>query len=385
MTLRSTFADISALQYRIKAAATLLGVSENTMRGYADNAGIQIKRASDINPGAPSVRVFDIFNIFEIAQWRRSVGYTKAPALTNGPKVITIDVIKGGTGKTTTAIELAVHLSLLGLRVLVIDVDVQANATQLMGYEPDLSMDEAAQFDLSEEAIIGNTLSAALLPYLDSKARVANSSRPTPVPTIIKKPFGEHGPHLVPADTFAGEIEQALANSRGNRELYIKQMLEAAKNGEVPGLDTRSYDVIIFDCPPNISYTSTAALAAADYVIAPIRMDAFSIKGLTRLMGEIEGLERDLGVRSDLIILPTYYAAQIARIGRMQTQLNHYRTLLAGNTISASEEFPKSLDNYLPLTLQKPTSNAAAEYRVFATEIFDKIIGNADKKGRAGE
>lgn len=382
MTLRSTFAHTQALQYRLRAASALLGVTDNTMRGYADNAGIPIKRASELKPGSPSVRIFDTETLFRLAQWRRAQGYLKEPV--NGPTIITVDVIKGGTGKTTTSVELALHLQFLGLRVLLIDLDIQANATQLMGYEPDLTMDEAATYGLLPEAIVQETFASVLLPFLDSKSRGGSAPNLRSIPTInpIKKPFGEHGPHLIPADTFLGDVESALANAKGQRELYIRQLIETSLQNKVSNFNAGAYDIIIFDCPPSVSFTSTAALAAADFVVAPIRLDAFSVKGLAKLMSEINSLERDYRVKPELVILPTHYAPQLARIGRMQMQLSQSHEFLAPNVISASEEFPKSLDQYLPLSLQKPTGNATKEYKLFADHMHAKILNKAAEKNR---
>lgn len=379
MPIRDTYAKIDALLYRLRAAGALIGVTDNTIRGYADNAGIAIKRASDFQPGAPAVRVFEPDTLFQIASWRRAQGYTKAPVAGGGPITVTVEVIKGGTGKTTTSVELALHLQLMGFKSLLIDLDIQASATHMMGYEPDLTMEEAEGYELSQNAIVTNTFATVLLPFLD-RVRGSLNLRQTPGNDLIKKPFGEYGPHLIPADTFLSDIEQALANAKGQRELFIRQLLAAAKDGNVPGFETADYDVVIFDCPPSVSFTSTAALAAADIAVAPIRLDAFSVKGLTKLMREIDALDEAYRVRPELIILPTHYAPQLARIGRMQTQLNHYREMLAPNVITASEEFPKSLEQYIPLTLQKPTSNAAKEYRMFAEFMHGKILAKAAEK-----
>src|SRR5450830_515521 len=140
--MRSTYARTDALLYRLRAAGSLLGVTDNTLRSYADGAGIEVKRASDITPGAPSIRVFQPDTLFKLAAWRRAQGNTKFPKAGSGPVVISVDVVKGGTGKTTTAVELALHLQLMGLKTLLIDLDSQANATQMFGYEPDLTLEE---------------------------------------------------------------------------------------------------------------------------------------------------------------------------------------------------------------------------------------------------
>lgn len=370
---RSTFAQTDTLLYRLAGASALLGVSSNTMRTYADNAGVDIKRAGDLKPGAPSVRVFDPTQMFQIAAWRRSQGSTKLPE--RKPIVITVDVIKGGTGKTTTSVELALHLQLTGLKVLLIDLDIQANATQMMGYEPDLTMSEATTYDLNPEAIVENTFASIMLPYIANKAGSRAGMPCPPANEVIKMPFGAAGPHLIPSDPFLGDVEATLATATGQRELYVRRMIETSY-----GFNAKDYDVIIFDCPPSVSFTSSSAIAAADIVIAPIRMDVFSIKGLSRLMGEINTLESEYSVKPELIILPTHYAPQFSRISRMQQTLTGYREMMAPCVISASEQFPKSLDQYLPLTLQAPTCQAAKEYKVFAEFVHSRILARGGKK-----
>lgn len=378
---RDTYSNLESLNYRIRSACTLLDVTHNTLRGYADNAGITIRRASEITPGAPATRIFDPSSLFHIAQWRRAQGYVKGPAPNTRPKIIAVDVIKGGTGKTTTSVELAVHLQLTGLRCLLIDLDVQANATQMMGYEPDLTLSEAEQFDLTERAIVTETLGTVLTQFLERNSKVA--FRAGPSENLIKQPFGLHGPHLVPSDTFMSEVEQVIATGKGQRELYIRHLIDASCEGAIPGFDVSGYDVIIFDCPPSASFISTAALAAADFVVAPIRLDAFSVKGLTQLMNEIMGLNSAYHVRPELVILPTHYTPHLARIGRMQMQIAQYEDKLASNVISASEEFPKSLDHYIPLSLQKPTSTSAKEYKIFAEFMRQKIMKKSSERGAA--
>ena len=108
-------------------------------------------------------------------------------------------------------------------------------------------------------------------------------------------------------------------------------------------------------------------------------MDMFSIKGLSRLMGEINTLETEYKLKPELIILPTHYAPQFSRISRMQQTLTAYRDMMAPCVISASEQFPKSLDQYLPLTLQSPTCQASKEYRVFSEFVHSRILARGKK------
>lgn len=373
--LRNTFANIENFVYRLRAAGTLLGVSDNTLRTYSEVSGIRINRASDITPGAPSIRVFDIPTLFQLALWRRSQGYVKSTVPGTSPVRIVVDAIKGGTGKSTTAAELTLHLQLLGLNVLLIDLDTQANVTQLFGYEADLTEKEAANYGLTQQAIVNNTFASLMTPYIE-RVRGSHGAR---VPdtsnfNVIKHPFGEYGPALIPADTYLGDIEHLLLNAKGNRELYVKNMLDAAFEGKIPGLELKNVDVIIFDSPPAINLLSTNALAAADLVIAPIKMDSFSVKGLSKLLSEINMLESAYKTSPEILILPTHYSPYLSRVWRMQSHLQTYKDYLSPCLISASEEFSKSIENYMPLTLQKPTSHAAKEYRIFAELVHAKIL-----------
>ena len=379
--LRSTYALIGELSYRLRSLTALVDVSARGVRAYEEATGRTIRRANENNPDSPPARVFDPESVFDIAQWRRTSGQVKAPE--SGPIVVSVYVVKGGTGKTTTAVETAVHLQCQGLRTLVIDIDVQANATQIMGYEPDLTMEYAAEYGLGEQAIVQDTLASYLVPYVEAlNKNIGTVSLASSVASAIKKPFGENGPHLLPGDAFVSDIEPALFQAKGQRELMIRTFIEDSKSGAFPGFDARNYDAIVFDCPPSVSLTSAAALAASDYVIAPVRLDAFSVKGLAKLMAELGVLERHYHHKPELIILPTFYEPTIARINRMHKHLAQYQEMMAPCVISATEEFPKSLGGYLPLSIQKPTSPAAKEYSVFAGYLYEKILSKGVEKAK---
>lgn len=378
---RSTYALVDELSYRLRSLAALAGITDRTVRAYEEATGRLVRRANERNPNSPPARMFDPKTLFDIVQWRREAGQVKVPEA--GPVVISVYIVKGGTGKTTTAVETAVHLQCQGLRTLVIDIDAQANATQALGYEADLMLTDAKDYGLSEEAIVQDTLASYLVPYVDAlNKNAATLSLPSSVATAVKKPFGENGPHLLPGDAFVSDIEPALFQAKGQRELMIRRLIEDSKSGAMPGFDARNYDAIVFDCPPSVSLTSAAALAASDFVIAPVGLEAFSVKGLAKLMSELGVLDRNYHHKPELIILPTFYEPNIARISRMYQQLSQYKDMMAPHLISKSEDFPKSLDGYLPVSLQKPTSSAAKEYGAFAAYMHDKIISKGAEKAK---
>ena len=375
--LRPTYAYIGVVEHRLKSAAALLGVSENTLRTTLSESGIEVRRANHDNPNAPAVRLFDLPTIFQIAEYRRAKKLTKGPE-GKKPIVIAIEIIKGGTGKTTTAAEVAVQLQLQGLKVLGIDIDIQANFTQLMGYEADLTEDEAALYGLTEEAIVNGTFATICGPFIE------RNGRPVDAKAIIKYPFGPSGPAIIPADTFFSDLEHDISKTGGKRELVFQKFFKESLAGNVPGLNVGDFDVVLFDCPPNISFVATNALASADIVIAPVKMESFSVKGLSRLIGEVHTLKTEYGNEvkdPELVILPTYYSTNLPRVGRMQEKLSQYRANTSPVSISQSEEFPKSTDNYMPLTVIKPTCQPVKEYRMFVDHLIKKI--NEVSKARA--
>ena len=381
--LRNTFAYVQAVEHRLKAAAALLSVSENTLRTMLQESGIEVKRANQNNPDAPAVRLFDLPTIFALAEWRASKKPSKLQGIKK-PIVIAVEIIKGGTAKSTTAAETAVQLQLQGYKVLLIDIDIQANVTQLMGYEADLEDSEAESNGLSQEAIVNGTFANICSPFLvASGQRTKQQVEPVDASKIIKHPFGPSGPALIPSDTFFSDLEVAIANSGGPRELFFQRFFQVSESGGVPGLNVSDYDIIIFDCPPSVSFVATNAIAAADIIIAPVKMESFSVKGLSKLVSEMNTLHSvypNNVTGTELIILPTFYSTNLKRVGRMQERLAQYRDRLAPCYIMSSEEFPASIEQYLPLTLVKPTSGPVKEYRMFVDHLEKTIEAVAKKK-----
>lgn len=368
-TLRSTYAYVDSVQHRLRATAALLSISENTLRTTLTDSGIEVRRANQDNPAAPAIRLFDLPTIFKIAEWRRNRKLSK-PLEGKNPVVIAFEIIKGGTGKTSCSSEVGVQLQLQGLKVLLIDVDIQANLTQLLGYESDLEAHEADANGLTQDAIVNGTFATICAPFVDRQAQKVDAR------SIIKYPFGPAGPALIPSDTFFGDLERSIEKCSGPRELTFKRFFEASIRGEVEGLNVSDFDCVIFDCPPSISFVSTNAIAAADIIVAPVRMESFSVKGLSRLVGEMNALSASYKGHlkiGELVVLPTFYMNNIRRIGRMNDRLNTYRDNLSPVSITQSEEFPKSIELYMPLTLTKPTCEPVKEYRVFVDFLIKKI------------
>ena len=164
------------------------------------------------------------------------------------PRVIAIANQKGGVGKTTTAVNLGAALAELGLRVLVVDLDPQGNASTGLGINP-------RDVERSIYDVLMNDV-----PALDCVE-----------PTSLKNLF------VLPAtiDLAGAEIELVPAFSR---ELKLKRALDVVRD---------EYDVVLIDCPPSLGLLTVNGLAAADDVIVPIQCEYYALEGLGQLLRNV--------------------------------------------------------------------------------------------------
>lgn len=163
--------------------------------------------------------------------------------------VLAIAIQKGGTGKTTTTLNVGAELAKLGASVLLIDIDPQSNLTQALGIDP-------VQVEISINEVL-----TADVPVLG--------------PAIQTTSFGVD---LVPAALRLAGAEIALSGRYG-RELLLRNALEA--------LDKR-YDYVLIDCPPSLGIFTLNAFTAADAVLVPIQAHVFAYKSMPQLEQTIQ-------------------------------------------------------------------------------------------------
>ena len=186
----------------------------------------------------------------------------------------TISVInqKGGVGKTTTVINLAASLSIMGQTNLVIDLDPQGNATTGFGKNNN-----------DEEKNIYNLLIRKInLNQVIQKTNIENLD-------II-------GSHV----NLSGlEVETA---SDSKRAFVLKEILSSEKSGLL-----KKYDNIFIDCPPSLSLLTIMALVASDELLVPLQTEFFALEGITQLVKTIDrikiNLNPDLKVRGILLTM----------------------------------------------------------------------------------
>ncbi len=178
--------------------------------------------------------------------------------------VLAVAMQKGGTGKTTTTLNLGVALGELSKRVLLIDLDPQGSLTTAMGLDPE-----------EQEQTIYRMLLALGRGEKMTRAIVST----------------EAGPDLIPANLEMSQADMTL-NTAMRREYLLRRALEGVRS---------EYDCILIDCPPTLGLLTINALTAADEVLVPVQTEFLPAKVLPLLLETVEQV-RDSGLNPDLTI-----------------------------------------------------------------------------------
>lgn len=241
---------------------------------------------------------------------------------------------KGGVGKTTTAINLGAYLAHYGQRVLLIDIDPQANATSCLGIDK-----RTVRNGIYQALLNGGNLNDAIL----HNARLKLSLLPS-------------SPDLTGAEV---ELINELA-----RESRLQRILEQ--------IHTR-YDYILIDCPPSMGLlTLNGMVAAKDGLIIPVQCEYLALEGISQLLLTIERVRnaifQDLRVRG---VLLTMYDPRTNLSKDVEEEVRKYfpdQTFKA--VIPRSVRLAEAPSYGLPILAYQPSSPGAAAYDELAQEIL---------------
>lgn len=245
--------------------------------------------------------------------------------------IISIINQKGGTGKTTTSINLGSALSKLDKKVLLVDIDSQGNLGYSLGLDESKTISDVFQKDIEINQVIQE----------------------------------REGMDIIPSDIRLVDIELSLAEL-SNRHTILNKLF-----GTLSG----SYDCVLIDCPPSLSILSLNALYASDYVIIPMQMEVLSLQGLDQITQTISKIKNGYGKELKILgILPVMVdrrrklSEEIKAYIKENYEVKIFRSVIRNNVrASESPSFGQSVITY------SPKSNSAKDYIAFANEIVELI------------
>jgi chromosome partitioning protein len=266
-------------------------------------------------------------------------------------RVMVVANQKGGVGKTTTTVNIAAALAGSGLRVLVIDLDPQGNASTALG------IDHHAEIPSVYDVLIEE------VPIGDVVVKVDGFDLLTCVPATI--------------DLAGAEIELVSLVARESRlRRALTAHLSALGNGE-------GYDYVLIDCPPSLGLLTVNALVGGDEVLIPIQCEYYALEGLSQLLKNIDlvraHLNPSLAVSTILLTMfdaRTRLSAQVAEEVRQ-----HFGETVLRTTIPRSVRISEAPSYGQTVMTYDPGSSGALSYLEAAREMAQRSMapsGNAE-------
>ena len=249
-------------------------------------------------------------------------------------KIYTIVNQKGGVGKTTTAINLGAYLGYFGQRVLIVDIDPQANATACLGVEKNTI--EGGTY----EVLIG---AQPILSQILHNPRFKLSLLPS-------------------SPALAGSEIEMIEMSK--REFRLQQVLEPIR---------QRYDYILIDCPPSLGLlTLNGLVAAQDGVLIPVQCEYLALEGLGQLTQTIDrvknALAEDLKIRG--VILTMYDARTNLAADVVHEVKRFFGKQVFESVIPRSIRLAEAPSYGMPITIYAPDSSGARAYAALAKELL---------------
>ncbi|WP_298259381.1 ParA family protein [uncultured Litoreibacter sp.] len=256
------------------------------------------------------------------------------------PKIISVANQKGGVGKTTTTINLGASLAAKGLRVALIDLDPQGNASTGLGV--DHGDREHTTYDL-----------------LLNEKPLSEILRKTEVPNLFISPAN--------SDLSSADLELV---STARRVFLISDALTG------PDVDALDLDYILIDCPPSLNLLTLNAMVASDSVLVPLQAEFFALEGLSQLMLSVREIRETANskLRLEGVVLTMYdrrnnLCHQVELDVRENLRDLVFKTMIPRNVrLSEAPSFGLPVINY------DPNSLGAVAYKSLATEMLSRHL-----------
>ena len=252
------------------------------------------------------------------------------------PRIIAVANQKGGVGKTTTTVNLAVALAMHGLRVVVLDLDPQGNASTALG------IDHPAGTPSTYDVLLdGAALSSVLAP-------VASTTGLFCVPATI--------------DLAGSEVELTTADAR---EFRLRQALAESQV---------AYDYVLIDCPPSLGLLTLNALVAAREMLIPIQCEYYALEGLAQLLGTVELVQAHLNPALAVSnVLLTMYDGRTRLADQVADEVRgHFGAAVLQSVIPRNIRVSEAPGFGQTVMTYDPTSRGAVAYLHAAREVAER-------------
>ena len=252
------------------------------------------------------------------------------------PKIISVTNQKGGVGKTTTTINLGAALAEQGLRILIVDLDPQGNASTGLGIEPDDR--KYTTYDMLVDA--------------------------TPLDDVIMS-TGRDGLSIIPSTVDLSSADLELVKNQRRTQLMYDAL--RTKNIEKFG-----FDYVLIDCPPSLNLLTVNAMVASHSVLIPLQSEFFALEGLSQLMLSIRQVRASANpnLRIEGVVLTMFdgrnnLSQQVETDARDNLGELVFQTIIPRNVrVSEAPSFA------MPVLEYDPASKGAAAYRDLALELI---------------